>query len=174
MGVAERMRRSFEKSMVHPMRIIFAVATLIILSAPMAAHAGPAADNCGDLMIRLQACQPYSCEFERAASTDNPTMINARYEVTGRKGDGCGYAVSLDGTKIMECSLSPESVDTVARIAEMQLDGSYQENKDKLVAAMKALDPETGQMDPDAMSSIDPEFMELNNKFASVIGTECQ
>lgn len=156
------------------MRIVIAVFTLILLNLPMAAHAGPAEEQCGDLMIRLQACQPYSCEFERPASTDNPTMINARYEVTGRKGDNCGYAVSLDGTKILECALSAESIDTVARIAEMQLDGTYEENKDKLVEAMKALDPETGQMDPDALSSIDPEFMELNNKFATVIGTECQ
>lgn len=49
----------------------------------------------------------------------------------------------------------------------MQLDGSYEKNRQKLIEAMKSGGPNAD------LSSLDPEFMRLNQAFADILASDC-
>lgn len=157
------------------MKYFLLAAGWFLLGSGPVALAGTAAEACGALAQNLRDCKAYRCRYERQITGDSAKTVVTDYAVTGTGPDGlCGYRVQFGGEEVFSCTLSAESRGVVARIAEMQLDGSYEENKQKLIAAARTMDPDTGQMDQKALSSIDPEFIAVNNAFQSILGTECR
>lgn len=157
------------------MRTATTIITLTSLFSATCVVADTAAENCADLAGNLRSCTTYSCEFERQLINDSPETALARYSITAQDGnESCGYTVHIGGNQIIQCSLTPASRGTVTRIAEMQLDGTFEKNRALLIEAVKTIDPATGEMDSDAESSLDPEFMQLNQEFMSILESECR
>lgn len=150
---------------------LFQIGSLMMLLYPHGALAS-AAEACADLSTRLLDCEPYHCRYERPLTSEGPETAVAEYAVLGEDESGqCGYRVRVDNQEIFHCTLSHDSRETMVRIVEMQLDGSYEENRQKLMAAVK--DMSAGKTGGDPFAGIDPDFMALNNEFLSVLGTDC-
>lgn len=157
------------------MRISATFFMLIFCTLPAAAQAGPAADACGELSAKLRSCESFSCAFERPLTNIGDETVMAGYQITGEDENGdCGYRVLLGEKEVMNCALSEQAVDTIATITEMQLDGSFDEKKQKLLEAVKTIDPETGKMTEDAKATLDPDFLNLNKSFADILSEECE
>lgn len=131
-----------------------------------------AAEACADLSASLRDCEPYRCQYERPLTSDNPETAMAEYAVLGEDESGlCGYRVRVDDQEIFQCKLSRDARQTVVRIVKMQLDGSFEENRQKLMETVKNIS--AGKTRGDPFAGIDPEFMKLNNEFLSVLQTDC-